>query len=622
MNTGVLGALKRAGHGIFLFMLVGTALRSQAVSSVTLAWDASTDPTVVGYNIYYGTASRTYTNLVNVTMTNAVTISGLVPAVTYYFAATAYTGSGLESEFSTEAFYAVPALNSNQPPTLDPIADLTVNEDPGPRTVTLSGISSGASNEVQTLSVSASSSLPSLIPDPVVNYASPNRTGSLSFTPAPDAFGSATITVVVNDGQAVNNTLVRSFAVNVLPINDPPTLNPLADLVIDENSGSQTVALSGISAGSVFENQPLTVTASSSNPGLVQNLAVAYGSPATSGTLSFSPATDAYGSATITVTVNDGQPTNNLLARSFNLTVNQTTSQPAPLTNAIIVPGGYFSFVLNPPYTNGDKFSFSLDSSAPAGATITTRRGVSTLIWVPSNAQASTTNLINIVVTDKSHQALNTNETVLVIVLDYCSIAAGSTSVRAGMNAALPLYLNSSDGLTNLAFTIDWPTAGFVNPYLSSPMTGLGSILLQDQGTNLLLTVQPLAGQVISGSNRLAQLNFQTISNQPSAFISLPIQVQTASRPNGQNYSYYITQPGRVTVVNDVPLLEADLTTNANRFLTVYARTGIVYQVQYSTNQTGWFGWYPLLNYTQTNLAQAVSVDSPNSVIFYRLFKP
>ena len=35
--------------------------RSTPLATVSLAWDASTDPTRVGYNVYYGTSSGNYT---------------------------------------------------------------------------------------------------------------------------------------------------------------------------------------------------------------------------------------------------------------------------------------------------------------------------------------------------------------------------------------------------------------------------------------------------------------------------------------------------------------------------------------------------------------------------------
>src|ERR1043166_3504663 len=143
----------------------------------------------------------------------------------------------------------------NQQPTLNALSDLTINENASQQTVNLSGITSGATNENQTLTVTATSSNPGLIPNPTVSYASPNTTGSLAFTPAAFAFGTATITVTVNDGQSQNNTATRTFIETVNAVNQQPTLNALSDLTINENASQQTVNLSGITSGATNENQ-------------------------------------------------------------------------------------------------------------------------------------------------------------------------------------------------------------------------------------------------------------------------------------------------------------------------------------------------------------------------------
>jgi formylglycine-generating enzyme required for sulfatase activity len=225
----------------------------------------------------------------------------------------------------------------NQPPTLDPLADLIINENAGSQAVDLSGISSGAANEVQTLTVTASSSNRDLIPTPAVNYTSPNGAGSITITPVPNAHGQATITVTVNDGGTSNNIVSRAFTVTIDPVNQPPTLDPLADLAINENAGSQTVNLSGISSGAANEVQTLTVTASSSNTGLIPTPAVNYTSPNTTGSITFIPVANAFGQATITVTVNDGGASNNIVSRTFTVAVNQ-----ASLANMVPIPGGSF----------------------------------------------------------------------------------------------------------------------------------------------------------------------------------------------------------------------------------------------------------------------------------------
>jgi Bacterial Ig domain len=299
-----------------------------AVESVSLDWDPSPSPDVAGYNVYYGAAPRAYTNTASVGNATNTIISGLVEGVTYYFAATATDATGLESDYSNEVNYSVPVAATNQLPTMDALGNFTVSENAGLQTVNLGGITSGAINELQTLTVSATSDNPDLVPNPDVNYTSPNVTGSLSFTPAPFAVGLATITVTVNDGGADNNIITQSFVVTVNPVNQTPTLDALASFTINENAGVQTINLTGISSGAINELQTLTVTATSDNPGVVSNPAVNYTSPNIAGSLSFTPVPFASGAATITVTVNDGGAGNNIITRSFAVTVSPINQAP------------------------------------------------------------------------------------------------------------------------------------------------------------------------------------------------------------------------------------------------------------------------------------------------------
>ena len=95
---------------------------------------------------------------------------------------------------------------------------MTINENNGLQTIGLTGITSGAANGAQTLTVTAVSSNPGLIPNPMVSYTNPNSTGALSFTPVANSYGTAIITVTVNDGAAGSNTVAQSFTVTVDPV--------------------------------------------------------------------------------------------------------------------------------------------------------------------------------------------------------------------------------------------------------------------------------------------------------------------------------------------------------------------------------------------------------------------
>jgi hypothetical protein len=73
--------------------------------SVTLVWNPSYDTSVTGYNVYYGVASRVYTNRLDVMASTNATVDGLLIGARYYFAATAYNLIGLESDYSAEVSY-------------------------------------------------------------------------------------------------------------------------------------------------------------------------------------------------------------------------------------------------------------------------------------------------------------------------------------------------------------------------------------------------------------------------------------------------------------------------------------------------------------------------------------
>lgn len=94
------------------------AVASQAANSITLAWNANSETNLAGYRLYWGPASRVYTatqtvlsppTLVSTTFvpgTNtSTTVTNLPTGKTFYFAVTAYTTDGLESDYSEEVSF-------------------------------------------------------------------------------------------------------------------------------------------------------------------------------------------------------------------------------------------------------------------------------------------------------------------------------------------------------------------------------------------------------------------------------------------------------------------------------------------------------------------------------------
>jgi len=305
--------------------------------------------------------------------------------------------------------FTVTVSSVNQAPTLNSLSNLTISEDAGQQTISLAGIGTGAANEADTLTVTATSGNTGLIPNPTVSYTSPNATGTIAFTPVANANGSAVITVIVNDGQSQSNTVTRTFTVTVNPVNDAPTLSALSPLSFSEDSAAQTVGLSGISSGATNESQTLTVTATSSAPSLIPNPTVTYTSPGSSGSLSLRSATNATGSATITVTVNDGQSVNSTVTRTFTVTVNGLNDGPtiSAIPDQVVdesVPTPILTFTVGDTETAAASLVVTASSSnptlVPANNIALTGSGASRAIVVTPATNQSGSAVITLVVRD------------------------------------------------------------------------------------------------------------------------------------------------------------------------------------------------------------------------------
>jgi|GEM_PF-2623348 len=185
------------------------------------------------------------------------------------------------------------------------------------------GITGSYSNGVLTLTGSTTTQ----------NYETALRTVTYFNSSCNPSANARTVTFTVNTGCSTNNLGSATRNVTVTPINTAPTLDAINPVVLLANAGSQTVNLTGISAG-CGESQTLTITAASSNTTLIPNPTVTYTSPNATGSLSFTPVANQIGSAVVTVTVTDNGGTANggvdTFSRTFNVSV--TVPQAAGLT--------------------------------------------------------------------------------------------------------------------------------------------------------------------------------------------------------------------------------------------------------------------------------------------------
>lgn len=270
----------------------------------------------------------------------------------------------------------------NSLPTINSISNLNISEDAALQTVIFGGVTAGV--ESQALTVTAISSDPSVIPNPIVAFVSAETTGSLSFAPRANANGMATITVTVRDagldnllGNSDDGTTTTSFTVNVSAVNDAPTFTAGSNLTVAEDAGPQTLNpwATAISAGPGDEvgQSVMFAVVGNTNPALFST------APAISptGVLTYMPAANVSGNATITVQlVDDGGGANTSPAQIFIIMVlpvndaprfvagpNQMVSQNA---GAQIVNGWATGISAGPADEAGQSLSFSVTSNTNA----------------------------------------------------------------------------------------------------------------------------------------------------------------------------------------------------------------------------------------------------------------
>ncbi len=183
-------------------------------------------------------------------------------------------------------------------------------------------------------SVTASSTNQTLLPDSNLSISGDGSARTLHLTPAAGVSGTTTVTLTVNgsNGRSMSDT----FVLMVGAVNAAPAFTKGADQTVAEDSGPQTIAgwATGMSPGSPDEaGQSVSfVVTGNTNPGLFSTAPTV--SPG--GTLTFTPAPNADGSAAITLVLKDnggttggGQDTS--APQTFN--VNVTAVNDAPVNS-------------------------------------------------------------------------------------------------------------------------------------------------------------------------------------------------------------------------------------------------------------------------------------------------
>ena len=216
----------------------------------------------------------------------------------------------------------------------------TINEDPVPAAQVIpwaTAISQGVGDTGQTLSFNIT-----VNDNPTLFSVAPtvSPTGVLTYTPALNANGSASITLELKDnggtaGGGVDTSAPQTFTITVNSVNDVPAFTKGPDQTVDEDAGTQTIPgwATAISAGPANESaQTLTFNITGNTNASLFSIPPSV--DATTGALTYTPAANASGTATITLTLSDNGGTANggvdtTLSQTFTIAVNEINDAPS-----------------------------------------------------------------------------------------------------------------------------------------------------------------------------------------------------------------------------------------------------------------------------------------------------
>jgi hypothetical protein len=114
------------------FLTALSCVGSSQAEQVTLSWNASNDSDIAAYHVYYGSASGSYDQQLDVGPKTVAIIPDLRDGSTYFFVVTAYNSQGVESAPSNEVSNGLSAPTPAPSPTPTPDPSPTPTPTPSP----------------------------------------------------------------------------------------------------------------------------------------------------------------------------------------------------------------------------------------------------------------------------------------------------------------------------------------------------------------------------------------------------------------------------------------------------------------------------------------------------------
>ncbi len=412
-----------------------------------------------------------------------------------------YNANDGQANSSTPATVTITIAAVNDVPAFTVGPNQTVDEDAGAQTVNpwATAITDGDPEITQALTFNITNNTNAALFS-VAPSVSP--TGVLTYTPAANANGSATITLSLSDDGSnvapnVNTSATQSFTITVTAVNDAPSFTAGPNQTVSEDAGAQTInpwatAISPGPADEAAQTVSFNVTANT-------NAALFSVAPSVSptGVLTYTPAANANGVATITLTLSDNGSNvapnvNTSAAQTFTITVNAINDVP--------------SFLVGPDQTVNED----------AGAQTVNPWATAITDGDPEITQALSFNITN-----------NTNAALFSVAPSVSPTGVLTYTPAANANGTATITLSLSDDGSNVAPNVNTSaTQTFtitVNAVNDAPSftAGPAQVVNEDAGAQ---TVNPWAIAISPGpADESAQtVGFNVSNNNASLFSTAP----------------------------------------------------------------------------------------------------
>ena len=137
--------------------------------------------------------------------------------------------------------------------------------------------------------------------------------------------------VIITVSDLHGNVNTCNSKVTVVSKNSRPTMDPIPDQTVDEDSELITIPLTGIGYGSDCQKQAISISASATKSSLISEINTTYTDGETTGALGIKVSPDVFGITDVTLVVTDSE--GGTFTRTFNLTITPVNDAPIVLTD-------------------------------------------------------------------------------------------------------------------------------------------------------------------------------------------------------------------------------------------------------------------------------------------------